>query len=592
MKIHILPKDLINQIAAGEVVERPMSVVKELVENAIDAGGKNIVIEIENGGLNLVKVTDDGSGMNREDAQLSIAQHATSKIQNQEDLFNIATLGFRGEALASIAAVSEFGLVTQEVGAVVGTELRVVNGEASVYDVGAAPGTSIACRNLFYNVPARKKYLKTPVTEFNHIMDLFLSYCLGYPEVAWKFVHNGKIVYHFPSAEKAQRIGDVLGDEVATNLFPVSVKLNGIEIKGRIGKPQIARNNRKLQYLFINRRPVNEFIVAKQVKEAFGTLLAKEMQPVYFLELVIENGSIDVNVHPRKLEVRFSEPQLVYKSVYQAVAAALDAQELVTQVSAPAPKLFTPVGSVIARRQTDFAAKSDFGFKTSTFKPAATATFAYNAPLTSSIEERKATTVKDEEPFVPEYQVLGQVDNAYIVTRTEDAIKIYDQHASSERVRYEKLKREWEIGRLASQKMLLPQKIELTPEESRALDAGAAVVRKLGFDLENFGGNTFAVSAVPQLLVKSDVRELILEIVGELAEAVVLEDKIIQPIDNILKMMACKSAIKFGDTLTREGMESLINDLERLQNKYTCVHGRPAVIEFSFEELKKMFKRK
>jgi len=202
------------------------------------------------------------------------------------------------------------------------------------------------------------------------------------------------------------------------------------------------------------------------------------------------------------------------------------------------------------------------------------------------------SAVKEEEPFVPEYQVLGQVDNAYIVTRTEDAIKIYDQHASSERVRYEKLKREWEIGRLASQKMLLPQKIELTPMEARSLEAGLPLARKLGFDVEHFGGNSFAISAVPQLLVKSDVREMILEIIGELTEAVVVEDKIVQPIDNILKMMACKSAIKFGDALTREGMESLINDLERLQNKYTCVHGRPAVIEFSFDELKKMFKRK
>jgi len=597
MKIHILPKDLINQIAAGEVVERPMSVVKELVENSIDADAKSIVIEIENGGLNLVKVTDDGGGMNREDAQLSIAQHATSKIQSQEDLFNISTLGFRGEALASIAAVSEFNLVTQEVGAVVGTELRVLNGEASVYDIGAAPGTSISCRNLFYNVPARKKYMKTPVTEFNHIMDLFLSYCLGYPEIAWKLLHNSKVVYHFPSAERGQRIGDVLGDEVAANLLPVSVKLNGIEIKGRIGKPQIARNNRKLQYLFINRRPVNEFIVAKQVKEAFGTLLAKEMQPVYFLELNIENASIDVNVHPRKLEVRFSEPQLVYKSVYQAVAAALDAHELVAQVSIPEPKRFTPVGSVIASRQSDFAVRSDLGIKFGS-RGDTSPSFAYKAPaafVESSFTQPVGgvkSAVKEEEPFVPEYQILGQVDNAYILTHTEDAIKIYDQHASSERVRYEKLKREWEIGRLASQKMLLPQKIELTPAEARSLEAGLPLARKLGFDVEHFGGNSFAISAVPQLLVKSDVREMILEIIGELTEAVVVEDKIVQPIDNILKMMACKSAIKFGDALTKEGMEALINDLERLQNKYTCVHGRPTVIEFSFDELKKMFKRK
>jgi DNA mismatch repair protein MutL len=299
-KIHLLPPHLINQIAAGEVVERPASVVKELVENSIDAGAKNIRIEIENGGLNLIKVIDDGCGMSRADAEQSILQHATSKILEDADLEKISTLGFRGEALASISSVSDFSLLTKDADSLAGTLLEMQSTGVQLSESSAAKGTVISVRNLFQKIPARKKYLKTTVTEFNHIVDLFFEFCLAYPNIFWKLVHNNKTVYQFPIATLLQRIGDVLGDEIAKNLIEIDIKLIDIHVHGYIGKPQIARNNRKLQYLCINNRPVHEFIVAKQVKDAFGTLLPRDLYPVYILNLQIDTDKVDVNVHPRK----------------------------------------------------------------------------------------------------------------------------------------------------------------------------------------------------------------------------------------------------------------------------------------------------
>ena len=590
MSIKVLPQDLINKIAAGEVVERPASVVKELVENSLDAGATNIQVEIENGGINLIRITDDGSGMSKEDAELSITQHATSKIVSQEDLFNIGSLGFRGEALASISSVSEFCLISKTKDSVAGTKVTVEKGEVQVEQAGAADGTSVEIKNIFHNVPARQKYLKTAVTEFNHVVDLFLNYCLAYPEVTWKLVHNNKVVYQFPEARQFQRIADCLGDEVAGNLIEVDLKLNNVSVQGFIGKPQVARNNRKLQYLFVNQRPVNEYIVAKQIKQAYTTLLSKEMYPVYILNLKIDNDKIDVNVHPRKLEVRFSEPHIVYRTVYQVVAKALDDNDLGRQVPAQDMKKFIPVKQVLSSVQerlpvSSIRIKKDFVQPSSEFKKAAV---DFNKIMQQTTEVENVDEVEQDKDF----KILGQVQNSYIIVECADGLKIYDQHATSERVQYEKLKREWQIGKLASQKMLLPQNIELVPAEAQILDSNFSLLNKLGFEVENFGNNTFAISAVPQVLAKSDLKELIFQIVGELIEPVVVEDKISKPVDTILKMMACKSAIKFGDQLNELGMTALINDLERLENQYTCVHGRPCFLEYKFGELEKLFKRK
>jgi DNA mismatch repair protein MutL len=607
MPIKVLSQELINKIAAGEVVERPASVVKELVENSLDAKAQNITIEVENGGINLIKIIDDGVGMNRRDAELSIVQHATSKITGDEDLYQIMSLGFRGEALASISSISEFTLLTKREKDEAGTEVKVVDGEVSIGDAGAADGTSVEVANLFFNVPARQKYLKTAVTEFNHVVDLFLNYCLAYPGIAWKLVHNQKVVYQFPATKLQLRILDCLGETISGNLIPIDQRMNGVHVTGFVGRPQIARNNRKLSYLFINRRPVNEFIVSKQVKQAFGTLISRELYPVYILNLDVEPDKVDVNVHPRKMEVRFSEPQIIYRTVYQAIANTLDENELQKQVNVQDMKKFVPIKQLLSNKQEKMPIKTFSKPRTvSSFQQAAQnfsqhvekqTVEAPKVELKVDDYEVEPTVAKsysgivDDDHYIPEYRVLGQIEDSYIIVESENGLKIYDQHASSERIQYEKIKNEWKIGRLASQKMLIPENVQLSPGESHVLNGNKELFMKLGFDIEDFGSNTFAVSAVPQILKKKDIKNLITNLVGEISENINIDEQIAEPVDNILKMMSCRSAIMFGDTLTNEGMEALINDLEKLDNQYTCVHGRPCVLEFKFSELAKMFKR-
>lgn len=599
-------------------MERPASVVKELVENSVDAGAKNITIEIENGGLNLIRITDDGFGMNRADATLSVAQHATSKIGSEEDLYKIKTLGFRGEALASICSVSDFSLTTKDFDSIAGTLVENKNNQIQISDIGCPVGTSISVKNLFYNVPARLKYLKTTVTEFNHIVDLFLNYCLAFPAISWKLLHNNKIVYHFPAATLDQRIADVLGEEISGQLLSVDNELSGISLNGYIGKPQIGRNNRHLQYLFVNGRPVNEFIIAKQIKDSYLTLLPRDIYPVYILNLKVDNEKVDVNVHPRKLEVRFSEPQIVYRSVYQIITGVLDENDLIKQMvttgasagggqfnsmnygTAEKPsrshspaygtasfgaKKFEPLKNILDFKKQEIFTKP---------LPVETANQQVNfLPPVATVSEQPIEHVEPERPTPMPFRIVGQVHDCYIVVETSNGLKIYDQHATSERVQYEKIKRQRAIGHLPSQKLLLPQSIELTTTESAALDANQGLFERFGFEVANFGANSFKVEAVPPFLANENLKEIILEIVGSLVAQEIIPEEISAPapVEDIFKMMACKSAIKFNEPLRVEEMEALINALEDLDSRYTCAHGRPCVVEFSSGELAKMFKR-
>jgi len=610
MPIKILPQELINKIAAGEVVERPASVVKELLENSIDAGSFHITVELENGGLNLIKIVDDGSGMSQEDAELSLLEHATSKINDLVDLYNVTTFGFRGEALSSISAVAKFQMITKQRSELTATKIVFENNQMSVQKVNGQDGTAIEIRDLFYNVPVRKKYLKTAVTELNHIMDLFFSYALIYPQIAWKMIHNGKTVYQFPVADWLIRLTDVFGVEIGEHLLPIEQTLNGIKISGYVGKPQIGRNNKKLQYVYINNRPVNEFIIAKQVKEAYSTLLAKDIFPVFVLNLQIDNHEVDVNVHPRKLEVRFSEPALIYKTVYTAVAKVLDENDLQTSLKVSHLKNFTAVGQVLDEKKNFL--KKRFDFESLPEMKTATSNFDFSKQKKDFFEMPKNLTIDDwqnslleekkeneenlrelsEEIFIPEYKILGQAQNSYIIVENENGLRIYDQHASSERVQYEKIKKNWQSGGLTSQRLLLPENVQTSLVEASLLQKNLNLLIKLGFEVEPFGKNSFAINAVPQLFAKADYRQIIFDIIGTLDDSFIFSDDFSEPVEKIMKMMACKSAIKFGDALTESGMIALINDLEKLSNKYTCVHGRPCFLEFSFVELLKLFKRK
>jgi DNA mismatch repair protein MutL len=580
--IKVLPQELINQIAAGEVVERPASIVKELVENSLDAKAKSITVEIENGGLNSVKIIDDGCGMDRSDARLSIAQHATSKIDSLEDLYNIQSLGFRGEALASISSVSEFSLITKQTDSLSGIKISVENNKISEQEIGCPAGTSVEIRNLFYNVPARRKFLKTAVTEFNHVVDLFINYVLIHKNVSWKLVHNGKVVYQFGAVDDYKnRIFEVLGKEVADNL--IEINHNGVEVKitGFIGKPQIARNNRKLQFLYVNGRCVNDFILAKKVKDAFGSFLMNNMFPVYVLFVDIDNKKVDVNVHPRKLEVRFSDPQKIYQTVYRAVADALDA----SQLSVKTPTFDIPV-SINKFSKPSFGKQPVNGaFK---FQPS-----RLGAVQSSKTFEFNRQIVKPVEQVVNNEKVIGQIANSYIVVETKNSIKIIDQHAASERVQYEKVQQDFVDKKLTQQRLLLPDNLGLTEVEAGVIKEKIEKLKDFGFDISELSGRAFMINAVPQVLAGKNYKEALTELIGKMIEAGESElSENNEAIDDIMKMMACKSAIKFGDKLNAEEIAALLNNLNNCKNKFSCAHGRPCVLEFSFDDLEKMFKRK
>ncbi len=582
-KIKILPKELIDQIAAGEVVERPASVVKELVENSLDAGAKNITIEIENGGINLVKIIDDGCGMSAEDARLAIAQHATSKISSVDDLYNIQTLGFRGEALASIASVSEFELITKQIEDVSATCVKVVDNKVEVTPIGAPSGTSIAIKNLFYNIPVRKKYLKTSSTEFNNIIDLFLNYVLGNPEINFKLLHNGKKVYQFSTTDTKNRFFEVLGADISDNLLPIDY--NGVEMRitGFIGKPQIARNNRRLQYLFINNRPVGDYVINKRIKDAYETLIPNNLFPVFFLFLQVDPTKVDVNVHPRKLEVRFSDPQKIYQTIYRAVADTLDSSELVKNIKAPEPNFSY---SQPSNYSSSFKQQVAWipSFSTNNYSPRS------NGPLPVS-QSFEYSNINQERA----YKILGQVQNSYIIVEDVTGVKIYDQHACSERLQYEKIKKQWQSGLLSSQKLLLPETLDLPANEALAVRENLTFFQSFGFDLNEYSNNTFAINSVPQLLSQKDYKNALHEIIEDFINKTIvgeITNEVNESTDRVLKMMSCRSAIKFGDSLTMDGMYSLIDDIKKAENPYTCVHGRPCVIEYSFVELEKLFKRR
>src|SRR3989339_673081 len=589
--IKILPQELINQIAAGEVVERPASVVKELVENSLDAGADMIEVEIENGGVNSIKIKDNGKGMSKEDAILAVKQHATSKIANLDDLFNINTMGFRGEALASISSVSHFSLITKQKNDLSAIEVKVENNQSSSQEIGASDGTTITVNKLFHNVPARQKYLKTAVTEFNHIVDLFINYALAYNKVTWRFIHNGKTVYQYPATNDLRnRIYEVLGGEIADNLLKVDY--NGIEfhLSGFIGKPQIARNNHKLQYLFVNGRPVNEYVIAKQVKEAYSTIIAHNLFPVFILFIQIDPKSVDVNVHPRKMEVRFAEPQMIYKMAYRVVAEVLDQSELTKQIKVD--RNFSPISHALKNKsnfkfenfnQTKFEPSNSFNHRSD-----------ISEPLISNLSTDPMVFVENKTDR--EYKIIGQIQKSYIIVETSQGIKIYDQHASSERVQYEKISRDWLSRSVAKQTLLIPDSLELSPSEANLVKNNLEFFNRLGFELDEFSNNSFVINSVPLAVYKVDYKSSLKEIINDLDEdnlsGMVDGIKISDATNRVLNMMSCRSAVKFGDELTIDEMYALIDSLESNPSQYTCVHGRPCVLEYKYEELEKLFKRR
>ncbi|MBU0668142.1 DNA mismatch repair endonuclease MutL [Patescibacteria group bacterium] len=578
--IKVLPEHLINQIAAGEVVERPASVVKELVENSLDAGAKRITIEVNGGGDDLLRITDDGIGMEPEDARMALERHATSKITSSDDLFNIRSLGFRGEALASISSVSNFVLQTKKRGSMYGTMIVCEGGQLKkVKAMGCPEGTQAEVRQLFFNTPARKKYLKNDSTEYGHILDTLTGLALANNEVAFRLVHDDKVVFDLPATEDSiVRAAELLGRQVTDCFIPVFYGHSQIQLEGFIGKPVIARSNRRGQHLFVNGREVNSHVLSYAVRQSYFSLLPKEKYPVFLLFLTIDPSLVDVNVHPRKLEVRFSDEKEVFRILVSACKKALE-----KHVLAPVFSADSAANDGAAYGVADFGG-ADFGVA----REHSGVMKVEDKPL---LEETARVVVGvAERAGLAELEPLAQLDNSYILCRQGDALVIIDQHAAHERIRYSELLAEFERKQKSVQPLLAPLQLELPPREAALIEDNKELFEGMGYEIEPFGGNTYSVFAVPGYLVKHDIAAALRGLLDDLCDYAEKGD-FQKRKERALVFAACRSAVKFGDPLSKEEQQSLCEKLMKLDLPYTCPHGRPTMFSISFDELEKRFGR-
>ncbi len=612
-KIQQLPEHLINQIAAGEVVERPASVVKELLENSLDAGAKKIIIEVSGGGDSFLRITDDGSGMDREDAVLAFERHATSKIATTDDLFTIHTLGFRGEAIASIASVSSVTLQTKKRGEMEGTLVIAEGGKISkIQPIGTPEGTQIEVQNLFFNTPARKKYLKSDSTEYQHILDTVTWIALAFCHVSFRVIHDGKLVFDLPGVEdEFTRIRTLFGKTIADDLIPVFYGHSQIQLKGFIGKPVLARSNRNFQYLFVNDREVKSHVLGYAVKQSYASLLPKEKYPVFFLYFDIDPSMVDVNVHPRKMEVRFRDEREIFSATTQACRKALETHVLAPNIGGGVPVNYYTERKAqplkVGEPVTEFQVPSE-GEGTNEAAAVAVAAVAditppsAKSPVDTGFTAAAQENLQQEMVFSPQsvphhaqerkhldpMLALAQLNNSYILCRQGTALVIVDQHAAHERIRFTEIFAEFSQKKLTTQTLAIPFQMELSTKEICMFEENTELFKQLGFEIEPFGGKTYAVHSVPASLGQKDIQQAFTGLLDEFSEG---KNNVEEQTAKALTYLSCRSAVKFGDPLSREEQVALIEKLQTLDQPYTCPHGRPTMIVMSSEELKKRFGR-
>ncbi len=597
MTIRILPPELAAKIAAGEVVERPASVVKELIENSIDAGATDIKTEIRQGGTRLIRVTDDGCGIPAEEVPLAFARYATSKIQSADDLERIATLGFRGEALASIAAVSRLTLQTNAKGETVGTQIKLDGGEIVRQGAYGIPkGTVATVENLFYNVPARRKFLRTPQTESGHIYRVVTLYALAYPEIRFTLVSDGHRT--FQSAGDGELFGvlaQVFGLEKAKNMIQVSGEDDDIRVSGYVGVPSLHRGDRTKIVLFLNRRLIRDSHLTYAVIQAYHTLLPVGRFPIAVLFLGIDPAKVDVNVHPTKAEVRLREPGKVFRAVQHTVRTAL-------VESSPIPEIAPDVwqtGGIPSAEQAVVAPKPppavDVQLPMDLPTPKEEATLAPGEsaqPPRWHAPEELAKEPGERQPAekLPPLRVVGQVAATYIVAEGPDGLYLIDQHAAHERILYEQMMRERAGGSIASQGLLSPLSVDLDPLDAAVVAENLEVLRTLGFELEPFGGNAFLMRGVPTVLHKQDPAQALAEVARGLSQGRNLVEK--EREEALIRIVCKRAAVKGGQVLSQKEMEALVRQLEETQSPRTCPHGRPTVLVVSANSLEKLFGRR
>lgn len=593
--IRILPDHVANKIAAGEVVDRPASVAKELIENSLDAGAGSVTLEVVAGGRKAIIVSDDGSGMNREDALLSIERHATSKIRDADDIERVATLGFRGEALAAISSVSQFRIVTRRGEDEAGTEIVMSGGKMQdVKEIGCPPGTTTEVRQLFFNIPARRKFLRSEQTELSHLRQMFLVYALSHPDVALRLIVDGREVYRLAGkASMEDRLRELYGVGVMKHLRAVQYDRSGVRVTGYAGLPQASRGDRAEQYVFINGRPASAPLISHALAEAYHTLLPRGRYPVVYLFLEMDPELVDVNVHPAKKEVRFRRPGDVRDVVIEGLRAAL-AQGPGEQAGAGAgaaasagalPEHAAPMLSI-----EDLPPARTFSYPRlpmvqgpdGDVQPAA-------APAASPTD---GTAVKPPAVKAPWSwcRVLGQVGGLYVVLETEDGLVLMDPHAAHERVLYERYMREVLKDRVTSQGLLAPETVELGPEDALRVRENLARLRHMGFGISEFGGDAFMVDALPVCMGNSSAAALLISVAQTLEQGG-QRGGTERWAEEAIAQAACKAAVKARDRLRLDEIEGLVVELAQTEMPYTCPHGRPTIIFMSFNELHRKFGR-
>ena len=688
-KIQVLDPVTIDKIAAGEVIERPASVVKELVENAIDAGATAVVVEIKEGGISFMRITDNGCGIDREDVRSAFLRHSTSKIRSVDDLVHIGSLGFRGEALSSISAVAQVELITKTKDQTFGTLYRIAGGkEEDLEDTGAPDGTTFIIRQLFYNTPARRKFLKTPMTEASHVGDLMTRLALSHPHISFQFINNGQSKLHTSGNGKLKDvIYHIYGREIAANLLKAEYHSPGLNITGFLGKPIISRGNRNFENYYVNGRYAKNNIISRAIEDGYKDFTMQHKYPFVVLHIEIDGEHVDVNVHPTKMELRFNNQQEVYNAIYSAIDQGLHEKELIPHVEMPEPK------PVVSNTQTYTpGAKSGATAVTSAVSPVSAATAARSAPqmsqqkkpvipppqernleyfmskmkervlaeyeekkkaevseksqmhtapnttlnptqsMTSHIAEEKTpymqNTSTKQQAGTPEsvsdstqetakteqlltespkqmelfedhlltreamqkYKVVGQVFETYWLVEYDNSLYIIDQHAAHERVLYEKTLRSMKTREFTSQMISPPIVLNLSMQEAELLNTYMDQFTRIGFEIEEFGQDSYAVRAVPDNLFSIAKKDLLIQMLDSLSDEITRN---LSPdlIDEKIASMSCKAAVKGNMKLSIQEVNALIGELLSLDNPYHCPHGRPTIIAMTKRELEKKFKR-
>ncbi|MEE9150307.1 MAG: DNA mismatch repair endonuclease MutL [Thermoplasmata archaeon] len=589
-KIRVLDEKVISQIAAGEVIERPVSVVKELVENSIDADSTRINIEVEDGGKKSIKIVDNGIGMSREDVKNAFLRHSTSKITTLRDLESIKSLGFRGEALASIAAVAKVTLLTKQRNGKedVGTEICIEGAKIRpVKDAASNEGTTIIVKDLFYNIPARRKYLRTTRAELAKITDIVTRQALIHPEISFKLVHNGSEILNSPSTNMPlDNLIHIYGKEIAREMLPVDYSDYDLKIEGFISKPAVTRKSHSHISISVNKRYITSKLLSSAIKDGYHNLLMKNRYPIAVISMEIHPRKIDVNVHPTKLEIRFEDEKCVYDSLVKAIESALQTKSLIPEfggvkLESPGRKAFLPtrvdgsdalseiVPLIEARQQVNI---DDFDA----------------GPKVEVVAE---PPMEGETTHLPRMSLVGQILNTYIVAQSGEDILIIDQHAAHERVLFERLMKIDLEDKKKRQELLSPLTIELNPKQKSFVSENMELFDSLGFRIEHFGKNTFQVRAVPVVLRDTENVKAVYDIIDELVSVGKTRHKD-ELREKAMAVVACHSAIRGGEELSSAQMKNLVESLYGTKNAYSCPHGRPSILSLSKNELEKKFKRK